>query len=312
MLIIFGLNISLLLPILINITRSILIITIVILSCTIKSKTSFSVPYIVQLLLINLIQSLSYIPELLIETETITVSPIQTISTYCKCFAFVPSNLSSIFWILIITIKLYTALARAETFITNKTQRRLVLFIVCYLFPLLCGTALYVILSVVGFDTTDDITTAAAVNVFNYVTYGISAAVMCGIVVLYVLLMVELRKNSYKEALTEIMRVVLNVLMFSVVEIVYLVLCFMILHNDIKTSKNPIKGFIYSIKALIFPFVYLSSGINRKVLKSAIHKRKHSVKKGNNNESGSSLSLFADTKEQDDIDYYYDDDGDGE
>ena len=308
MLIIFGLNISLLLPILINITSSILIITIVILSCTIKSKTSFSVPYIVQLLLINLIQSLSYIPELLIETETITVSPIQTISTYCECFAFVPSNLSSIFWILIITIKLYTALARAETFITNKTQRRLVLFIVCYLFPLLCGTALYVIFSVVA---PDNITTA--VNVFNYATYGISAAVMCGIVVLYVLLMVELRKNSYKEALTEIMRVVLNVLMFSVVEIVYLVLCFMILHKDIKTSKNPIKGFIYSIKALIFPFVYLSSGINRKVLKSAIHKRKHSVKKGNNNESGSSLSLFADTKEQDDIDYYYDDDdGDGE
>ena len=145
---------------------------------------------------------------------------------------------------------------------------------------------------------------------FNYVTYGISVAVMCVVIVLYVLLMVELRKNSYKEALTEIMRVVLNVLMFSVVEIVYLVLCFMILHNDIKTSSNPIKGLIYSIKALIFPFVYLSSGVNRKVLKSAIHKRKHSVKKhnsNNNNASGSSLSLFADTKE-----YDYDDDDDGE
>lgn len=295
MLFIFGLNISLLLPILMNITSSILIITIVILSCTIKSKTSFSVPYIVQLLLINLIQSISYIPELLIETETITSPLIQTISTYCECFAFVPSNLSSIFWILIITVKLYTTLARAETFITNTQVRRVVLFVVCYLFPLLCGTALYVILLFADNTTT-------AVNVFNYVAYGISVVVMCGTITLYILLMVELRKNSYKEALTEIMRVVLNVLMFSVVEIVYLVLCFMILHNDIKTSKNPIKGFIYSIKALVFPFVYLSSGINRKVLKSAMHKRKHSVKRKNNNESGSSLSLFADTKDQDDYD----------
>ena len=162
---------------------------------------------------------------------------------------------------------------------------------------------MYVILS---FATSDTITTA--VNVFNYVAYGISVAVMCGTITLYVMLMVELRKNSYKEALTEIMRVVLNVLMFSVVEIVYLVLCFMILHNEIKTSKNPIKGFIYSIKALIFPFVYLSSGINRKVLKSAMHKRKHSVKRKNNNESGSSLSLFADTKDQDDYDYDIDED----
>ena len=218
---IFGLNISLIIPILMNIISSILIISIVILSCTIKNKTSFTVPHIVQLLIVNLIQSVSYIPEIMIETDTMTGSAIKEVSFLCQCFAFVPSNLSSIFWILIITIKLYNTLARAQTLINNKTMRQLLLFAICYLFPMLCGLVLYFIV----YFTQPNIN-MTAVNIFNYSTYGISVVVMIIIIVLYVLLMVELRQNSYKEALKDIMRVVLNVLMFSVIEIVYLILYF--------------------------------------------------------------------------------------
>lgn len=248
----------------------ILILGIVILSWKIERTKVNSFYYIIQLLFVNWIQAISYLPKLFIELGETTEKQTFYLVKIFHYFLFIPAGVSSIIWISILAIKTFYALSQSNELIDNPKIKKLFLFLTCYFTPLSIGAFYYCVNEKFQIEKSllED--------------FIIVILICCGIVISVVFLIksfFEIVENQVKGSFfSQIKQYIINVAVFCGLELICIIVYAVLIFMGVKTFNYSTKGMIFGIKGLIFPIVYLIFGLNKEVIEDALNTSKLSRK----------------------------------
>ena len=258
------------LSIIINGIVIILILGIIILSWKLERTKVNSFYYIIQLLLVNFIQAISYLPKLLIELGETTEKQTFHLVKIFHYFLFVPSYISSIIWISILTIKIFYALSQVNELIDNPKIKKFFLFLTCYFTPLSLGAFYY------SLNEKFQIEKSLIEDLI------IIILICCGIAISIVFLIksiIEIIENKFQgNVFGQVKQYIINVAVFCGLELIYIICYCVLIFKGVETFNYSTKGMIFGSKGLVFPIVYLIFGLNKEVIEDALNTSKMSKK----------------------------------